>query len=257
MHARRLEGRVALVTGAGSGIGCAIAQQLATEGAIVVATDVDESLARATSEMLEGGQSARLDVTSIESARSAADWIETSIGPIEILANNAGVSTMRPIWELTERDWDFNFDVNAKGVFIVTQAVLPGMMSRRRGSIVNTASMAGKKGVALLSHYAASKWACIGFTKSAAVELGPYGIRVNCVCPGYVATSMQERELVWESSVRGMTVEEVTAEYISKTPLARLQTPADVARVVAYLASDEAEFLTGAAVDVTGGAHLT
>ncbi len=198
-----------------------------------------------------------LDVTSLESARSIANQIEREIGPIEILANNAGVSTMAPIWDLTERDWDFNFDVNVKGVFLVTQAVIPAMMERKRGSIINTASMAGKKGVPLLAHYAASKWACIGFTKSAAVELGQYGIRVNCVCPGYVATAMQERELEWESAARSLTVEEVKAEYISKTPLGRMQTPDDVARVVAYLASDDAEFMTGAAIDITGGANLT
>jgi NAD(P)-dependent dehydrogenase (short-subunit alcohol dehydrogenase family) len=117
--------------------------------------------------------------------------------------------------------------------------------------------MAGKRAVPLLAHYAASKWACIGFTKSCAVELGPYGIRVNCVCPGYVATSMQERELVWESGSRGLSVEAVIEEYVTKTPLGRMETPEDVARVVVYLVSDDAEFLTGAAIDITGGAHLT
>ena len=257
MHVRRLQDRVALVTGAASGIGRAIAAALAAEGAVVVATDIDAEMAKATSDSILEAHSFQLDVTSADNARSVVAQVEANVGPIEILANNAGVSTMAPIWELTEQDWDFNFDVNAKGVFIVTQAVLPGMMARKRGSIVNTASMAGKKGVPLLSHYAASKWACIGFTKSAAVELGPYGIRVNCVCPGYVATPMQERELVWESEARGTTIDEVTAEYIGKTPLGRIQTAKDVARVVAYLASDESEFLTGAAIDITGGAHLT
>jgi NAD(P)-dependent dehydrogenase (short-subunit alcohol dehydrogenase family) len=163
---------------------------------------------------------------------------------------------MKYVWDLTEKDWDVNFDVNAKGVFLVTSAVIPGMMARKRGAIVNTASMAGKKGPALLSHYAASKWACIGFTKSCATELGPYGIRVNCVCPGYVATPMQERELGWESEARGMTVQEVFDGYIAQTPLGRIETPDDVARVVVYLASPAAEFLTGAAIDITGGAHL-
>ncbi len=257
MHVQRLQGRVAVITGAGSGIGRAIATALAADGATVVATDIDSALAKATSDSIPGAQSYRLDVASVDSARSVLSQIEADIGPIEILVNNAGVSSMAPLWELTERDWNFNFDVNAKGVFIVTQAVLPGMMERKRGTIVNTASMAGKKGVPLLAHYAASKWACIGFTKSAAVELGPYGIRVNCVCPGYVATSMQERELIWESQARGMSIDEVSAEYIAKTPLGRMQTAADVARVVAYLASDESEFLTGAAIDITGGAHLT
>lgn len=246
-----------MVTGAGSGIGRAIATALSADGATVVVTDIDPNLAEETREASGSATAFQLDVTSTEDARAVIERVEAQIGPIDVLVNNAGVSTMGPIWELSEQDWDFNFNVNAKGVFIVTQAVLPGMMARKRGSIVNTASMAGKKGVPLLAHYAASKWACIGFTKSAAVELGPFGIRVNCVCPGYVATAMQERELVWESEARGMTVEEVAAEYISKTPLGRMQTPEDVARVVAYLASDEAEFLTGAAIDITGGAHLT
>lgn len=257
MPEKRLHNRVALITGAGSGIGRAIAAALSDAGALVVATDIDPALAIATAEAVSGVAGLPLDVTSLDSAKSAVEHVEREIGPIDILANNAGVSTMAPIWELSESEWDFNFDVNAKGVFLVTQAVLPGMMERRRGSIVNTASMAGKKGVPLLAHYAASKWACIGFTKSAAVELGPFGIRVNCVCPGYVATSMQERELVWESEARGMTVDEVISEYIAKTPLGRMQTADDVARVVAYLASDEAEFLTGAAIDITGGSHLT
>jgi NAD(P)-dependent dehydrogenase (short-subunit alcohol dehydrogenase family) len=117
--------------------------------------------------------------------------------------------------------------------------------------------MAGKRGVGLLAHYAASKWACIGFTKSAAIELGPYGIRVNCVCPGYVATSMQQRELEWEAKLRGMSVDDVRAEYIQQTPLGRMEEPEDVAKAVLYLCSPAAEFLTGVALDVTGGANLT
>jgi NAD(P)-dependent dehydrogenase (short-subunit alcohol dehydrogenase family) len=131
------------------------------------------------------------------------------------------------------------------------------MIERRAGCIVNTASMAGKRAVPLLAHYAASKWACIGFTLSAAVELGPYGIRVNCVCPGFVATSMQERELAWEGTLRGLSPEDVAAGYIRLTPLGRMETAEDVARVVRWLCSPAAEFVTGAAIDVTGGAHLT
>lgn len=257
MDSSRLDGRVALITGAGNGIGRAIARRLADDGAVVAVTDIDLDFAREAAEQINGSFPIQLDVTSVDSALSAVTTIEHEVGPIDILANNAGVSTMAPVWKLSEREWDFNFDVNAKGVFVVTRAVLPGMMERRRGSIVNIASMAGKKGVPLLAHYAASKWACIGFTKSCAVELGPFGIRVNCVCPGYVATSMQERELVWESGARSLSVETVMEEYVSKTPLGRMQTPEDVARVVAFLASDEAEFLTGAAIDITGGSHLT
>jgi NAD(P)-dependent dehydrogenase (short-subunit alcohol dehydrogenase family) len=251
-----LTGHVALVTGAGAGIGRAIARALAGAGARVAVTDLDLAAAEAVAAELDGSRAYRLDVTSLAEAESVAAAVEAQLGPNDVLVNNAGVSTMKPLWDLTEQDWDVNFDVNAKGVFLLTKAVAPGMMARRRGVIVNTASMAGKRGVPLLAHYAASKWACIGFTKSAAIELGPYGIRANCVCPGYVATPMQERELEWEASARGMSPRQVFDEYVSKTPLGRIETPEDVAGVVLYLASPASEFLTGAAVDITGGAHL-
>ena len=121
---------------------------------------------------------------------------------------------------------------------------------------MNIASMAGKKGVPLLAHYAASKWACIGFTKSCAVELGLFGIRVNCVCPGYVATSMQDRELVWESGARGYR-SRCDGGVCFQDAVGSNPDAGRCARVVAYLASDDSEFLTGAAIDITGGAHLT
>lgn len=203
------------------------------------------------------GGGARYDASGAASAHAAVAAAEAALGPLDILCNNAGVSTMNRIEDLSEREWDFNFDVNAKGVFLVTQAAVKGMIARNRGCIVNTASMAGKKAVPLLAHYAASKWACIGFTKSAAVEFGPRGIRVNCVCPGYVRTSMQERELAWEAKLRGMTPDEVAAGYVSLTPLGRMETPEDVARVVLWLCAPATEFVTGAAIDVTGGANLT
>jgi NAD(P)-dependent dehydrogenase (short-subunit alcohol dehydrogenase family) len=254
---RELEGRVALVTGAGAGIGRAIAHALANAGARVAVSDIDLEAAQRVVLELPVAIPLFLDVTSPESAAKAVAATEAALGPIDILVNNAGVSTMNRIEDLTLEEWDFNFDVNARGVFLVTRAALPGMISRHAGCIVNTASMAGKKAVPLLAHYAASKWACIGFTLSAAVELGPYGIRVNCVCPGYVETSMQERELVWEGELRGVSPAEVAAGYIRLTPLGRMETAEDVARVVRWLCSSQAEFVTGAAIDVTGGAHLT
>jgi NAD(P)-dependent dehydrogenase (short-subunit alcohol dehydrogenase family) len=254
---RELEGQVALVTGAGTGIGRAIARAVAEAGARVAVADIDLESAQEVALELPVAIPLFLDVTSAESAAEAVAATETALGPLDILINNAGVSTMNRIEDLSEDEWDYNFDVNARGVFLVTRAALPGMKARRAGCIVNTASMAGKKAVPLLAHYAASKWACIGFTVSAAVELGPFGIRVNCVCPGYVETSMQAREVVWEAELRGMSPEEVAGGYVRLTPLGRMETAEDVAEVVRWLCSPSARFVTGAAIDVTGGSHLT
>lgn len=252
-----LADQAALVTGAGSGIGRAIAHALAQAGARVAVSDLDLDAAKQVSAELPGSVPLQLDVTSAESAERAVAEAESALGPLDILINNAGVSTMNRIQDLTIEEWDFNFDVNAKGVFLVTRAALPGMIARGSGCIVNTASMAGKRAVPLLAHYAASKWACIGYTLSAAVELGPHGIRVNCVCPGFVETSMQERELAWEGELRGLSTAEVAEGYIRLTPLGRMETSEDVALVVRWLCSPDAAFVTGAAIDITGGSHLT
>lgn len=254
MH--NLRDKVALISGAASGIGRAIARELHARGAQLVLTDIDEAVLQGLVQELPGSRGLHLDV------RRKAEW-EAVVADvlrqeerIDILCANAGVSTMQRVADLTEQEWDFNFDVNAKGVFLGNQAVLPAMIRQKSGRIVNTASMAGKKGVPLLAHYAASKWAVIGFTRSLAAEVGEHGVQVNCVCPGFVRTSMQERELVWEAGLRGMTPEAVRDEYVQKTPLGRLEEAEDVARAVAFLCSDDAAFLTGVALDVTGGADL-
>ncbi|WP_372660884.1 SDR family NAD(P)-dependent oxidoreductase [Cohnella sp.] len=256
-----LDGQVAVVTGAASGIGKSIAVRLAEAGASVVVCDRNGEAAKEASASLPSigtskHYSVAVDVTNKQQVQASVEAIIAESGTIDILVNNAGVSTMNRIENLTEEEWDFNFNVNAKGVFLFTQAVFPHMKSRKKGKIINTASMAGKRGVPLLAHYAASKWAVIGFTKSAAIEMAPYGITVNCVCPGFVKTSMQERELSWEAELRGMTPEEVKEEYVRLTPLGRIQEPEDVAKAVWFLATDEAGFITGEALDVTGGAHL-
>ncbi|MDB5056059.1 MAG: 3-oxoacyl-(acyl-carrier-protein) reductase [Bacilli bacterium] len=255
-----LSKKIALITGAGAGIGRSIALKLAAMGATIVVSDIrleaaEETLSALTPQEISH-EARSLDVTKKEDVQSAVKEIVNKYGKIDILMNNAGVSTMQTIEHLTEQEWDFNFDVNMKGLFFCTQAVIPYMKSQRSGKIINTASMAGKKGVPLLAHYAASKWGVIGFTKSAALELAPYGITVNCVCPGFVKTSMQERELIWEAELRGMTPEQVKEEYIRNTPLGRLCTAEDVAKAVGFYASPESDFVTGGAMDVTGGADL-
>lgn len=252
--------RVAFITGAGRGIGAAIAHRVSRDGLFVCVTDLDGEQAASVATAIQGaGRNARsypLDVTRKDAIRSVVGRVEKEVGPIDVLVNNAGVSTMNYALALSEEEWDFNFDVNAKGVFLVSQVVAKRMVDQQiAGKIVTIASMAGKRGVPLLAHYAASKWAVIGFCKSLALELAPYRINVNCVCPGYVQTSMQEREVEWEAKLRGITPEQVIQGYLDDTPLGRLETPDDVANVVSFLVSDDASFMTGQAINVTGGSE--
>ncbi|HEX5498909.1 MAG TPA: SDR family NAD(P)-dependent oxidoreductase, partial [Thermomicrobiales bacterium] len=208
--------------------------------------------------------SLRLDVTQRGEIGAAVQEIARRRGRIDIWCNNAGVSTMNRFVDLTEREWDFNMDVNAKGVFLCSQAVARQMMGQApdaasglRGKIVNTASMAGKRGgVGFLAHYVASKFAVVGLTQATAAELAPHRITVNAVCPGYVRTGMQEREVAWEAGLRGVDAAEVERLYVADTPLGRIETPEDVAGVVAFLASASADFITGEAINVNGGSWM-
>ena len=248
----------AVVTGAGAGIGAAIARALARDGFAVAVTDVDEAAARSVAATLEGAVGLRLDVcdpASIEAGCLAA--VET-LGPLAVWVSNAGISTMAAFVDVTGDEYDQTMAVNAKGVFLCGQVAARQLLRQGTGgAIVNTASMAGKRGAApFLSHYVASKFAVVGLTQAMAAELAPHGIRVNCVCPGYVDTGMQERELAWEARLRGTTVEAVRDLWTADTPLGRIETPEDVADVVAFLASDAARFVTGEALAVNGGAFM-
>jgi len=257
----RFNEKIAFVTGAGTGIGRAIALRLASEGARVIITDINPDWARRTSAEVEknGGRviAEKLDVTSSKEVSSITEKMWDRLGRIDFLVNNAGVSTMNRLVDLTEEDWDFNMDVNAKGVFLVTVAMVRKMMEHDYGpdrpKIVNIASMAGKIPGVYLPHYTASKFAVVGFTKAVALELAPARINVNCVCPGYVQTSMQERELVWEAKLRNMTPQQVKDGYLTQVPLGRLATAEDVATAVAFLLSHDADYMTGQAINVTGG----
>jgi meso-butanediol dehydrogenase / (S,S)-butanediol dehydrogenase / diacetyl reductase len=160
---------------------------------------------------------------------------------------------MAPFLELTEADWDFNMDVNAKGVFLVTREVLRSMVANQEGCVVSIASAAAKGGGPYLAHYSASKWAVLGLTQSVAREIAYSGVRVNAVCPGTVRTPMQDREVVWEGKLRGMEPEAVRQSYVNYTPLGRLCEPEDVADVILFLCSERAKFMTGQALNVTGG----
>jgi meso-butanediol dehydrogenase / (S,S)-butanediol dehydrogenase / diacetyl reductase len=248
----------AIVTGAGTGIGAAIAPELGRRGHQVAVTDLDEESARLVAVEIEGAEAFRLDVTDRSSIEAACETACRSLGPLDVWVANAGVSTMSRFVDITEDEYDFNMTVNAKGVFLCGQVAARRLIEQGKGgAIVNTASTAGKWGAApFLAHYVASKFAVIGITQAMAAELGPYRIRVNCVCPGYVTTSMQERELAWESELRGTSIDEVRELWVSSTPLGRLELPEDVALAVAFLASEDARFITGEALAVNGGTFM-
>ncbi len=262
-----LRGRIALVTGAGGGIGAAIAKRLAREGAKVWVTDRDlQAATRVAAEIGEAGGLARVrsvDVTRREHLEAVCDAVYDEDGRVDVVVANAGVSTMRPFLELTDQDWDFNFAVNAKGVFYTLQTFARRMkdqplmeQSELRGKLIATASMAARQAAPLLAHYSASKFAVLGLVQAAAKELAPYKLTVNAVNPGFVKTSMQQREVEWEAELRGITPEAVIADYIRQTPLGRLERPQDVAGVVAFLAGPDADFITGEAIEVNGGAWI-
>jgi NAD(P)-dependent dehydrogenase (short-subunit alcohol dehydrogenase family) len=251
-----LAGKRAFVTGGAHGIGRAIATALTRQGVKVAIADLDLAAARETAGEI-GAIAVDIDVRERDSVESAFALALSELGGCEILIANAGVSTMRPALELTDQDWDFNFSVNARGIFLANQIVARHFVAQGGGCIVNTASLAAKVGAPLLAHYSASKFAVLGWTQALARELAPNGIRVNAVCPGFVKTGMQAREVEWESRLRGLSPEQVVAEYIAQTPLGRLELPEDVADVVVFLCSDQARFMTGQGLNVTGGVYMT
>ena len=250
-----LRGRKALVTGGGRGIGLAIVRAFVREGAQVAVTDLDPGAAEAAAgEHGERARAFRLDVTDGAETEGTFDAALEWMQGLDLVAANAGISTMNRVVALSEKEWDSNMAVNAKGVFLTNrEAVRRFLASGTEGVIVNTASLAGKIGAPLLAHYAASKFAVVGFTQSLAKEVGEHGIRVNAICPGFVRTSMQEREIVWEGRLRGMTPDAVRDEYVSATPLGRIEEPEDIAEIAVFLASDLARFLTGESINASGG----
>lgn len=253
-----LDDKLVLVTGAGSGIGRETACAFGREKARLVLFDKNAEGLDATAAQLKAlgsdAHTVAVDVTREAQVKEAVEAVIENFGEIDVLVNCAGVSTMQWSWEITEEEWDLNMDVNAKGCWLACKHVLPHMIKRKCGRIVNTASMGGKAGAPLLAHYCASKFAVVGLTESIAKEVAPYGITVNAVCPGYVKTPMQDREVIWEAKLRGIDdPEKVRKEYVDLTPLGRLSVPADIAKCILFLSSDQAEFMTGESVKVSGG----
>jgi meso-butanediol dehydrogenase / (S,S)-butanediol dehydrogenase / diacetyl reductase len=248
-----LSGRRAFVTGGAKVIGRAIAHALAQSGVKVATADIDADAAqRAAKEIGTGAVAIAIDVR-----ERAFDEALKLLGGCDICIANAGVSTMQRALDLTDAEWDFNFAVNARGIFLANQIAARHFVAQGSGCIVNTASLAAKVGAPLLAHYSASKFAVLGWTQALARELASNGIRVNAVCPGFVKTGMQSREIEWESRLRNVSAQQVVDDYLSQTPLGRLEEPEDVADVVVFLCSDKARFMTGQGINVTGGVYMT
>jgi len=244
-----LNGRVGLVTGGGSGIGREIARRLAREGMTVAVLDRDGAAAQSVAVEIAGfGVTA--DVTSSDEVQRAVDVVLSRCEKIDVLVNNAGVAWMGPAIEMPLDALQSMLRVNVEGVFIVSRAVLPHMISRRSGSIVNLASWAGKTGNANFAGYSASKFAVIGLTQALAREMAPHGIRVNAICPGIVVDTAMRTAI--EAQQRHYGFPE-TAEREKSIPLGRVSVPEDVARIAAFLGSDESSYMTGESINLSGG----
>jgi len=257
----RFKDKIALVTGAGQGIGKSIALRFAREGADVIINDINlESARSVTDEVSKLGRRSITIVADVSSSREVEEMkkkVEKEFGPrLDILVNNAGIAKILPFTETTEEIWDKIMNVNLKGTFLCCRAFVPWMIEQKYGKIINMSSKSGKSANAWFSAYCTSKFAIIGFTQSLALDLASYGINVNAICPGIVFTPHWDELEKQYARKREMPVEKVREYLAGKIPLGRPQEPEDVAAVASFLASDESSYMTGQAINVTGGQEM-
>jgi len=248
----RFDGRVAIVSGAGQGIGAGIAERLASEGAAVGVLDLNAEAAKSTAEAitLKGGKAVGIgaDVTKEDAVNAAVDQVVSELGGLDIVVNNAGITRDNMLFKMSVEDFDLVLAVHLRGTFLLTKAAQKHLVERKYGRIVNLSSRSalGNRGQA---NYASAKAGVIGFTATAALELGPVGITVNAVAPGYIATDMTA------ATARrvGMDPEEHKAAAAQQIPVRRVGLPEDIAAVVAFFASEEAGYVSGQTLHVNGG----
>ncbi len=260
---QRLPGRSAIVTGAAQGLGEAIARRLAAEGASIIVADINFDTAQEVAQDIERTSNVnaigvKADVTD---DRQVADMVQTTLkefGKLDIMVCNAGILKAGDVTEFSSADWRKVIDVNLVGYFICAREAAKVMVKQKSGVIIQINSKSGKKGSFKNSAYAASKFGAIGLTQSLALELAPAGIRVNAICPGNLLDSPLWVDSLYEQYSKrwNMTVEEVRRKYEEQVPLGRGCTYEDVANVVVFLASDQSSYMTGQAINVTGGQEM-
>lgn len=251
--ALRLQGKLALITAAGQGIGRAIAEAFAVEGARVIATDLEEKKL----EGIKGVKGHKLDVRSTAAIEAFAKETATEFGALDVLVNCAGYVHHGSVLECSEQDWDFSFDLNVKSMHRMIKAFLPGMLQKKAGSIVNISSAVSSiRGVPDRYAYGATKAAVIGLTKAVAADFIRQGIRANAICPGTIESPSLEDRIKDRSRATGKSLAEVEKAFVERQPLGRLGRPEEVAALAVFLASDEASYITGQPHLVDGGMAL-
>jgi sorbitol-6-phosphate 2-dehydrogenase len=253
----RFKEKVVVITGGGGGIGSALCHGFAAEGATVAVADVNLGAAqKVAAEISRSAGKAKawgFDVSNRLAVEKAADEVETELGPLSVWINNAAISHIVPFLECSEELWDLTLQINLKGTFLGCQVAIRRMLPRRQGVILNMSSQSGKVGNSQYAAYCASKFGIIGLTQSLAVEFAGEGIRLNALCPGVVMTPLWDKMVGDYARKRNLKPEEVPRYLESKVPMGRLCTPEDVTRAAIFLASDEAAYITGQALNLSGG----